>query len=304
MSEQDMNEALDALETEHGIDLDQEIDNAPEFVEEEVEDIVEDEPIAANPPGYIDNLDDWIAAGKHPDDFKGKNAYKAEYERIQELRELKDSMKSVAEGVNEWKQQQQAQTQQQIEQAIRNTRAELEQAKDNVDIDLALEKQQELTELERAQAAPPRQEKSQAIVEFMNNNPIVNSASKDFDRDFFDDMAIAQQSELNKLTGGDQSLQMQLSDAQIAKTMNAAYRIAKDLNPDKFVSKRNSRQAAPTQVKRSSAKQGDYASKLKSANIKSKHNARDNSAANDIYEMLKASDPKAAETFAKNVLGE
>jgi hypothetical protein len=79
MSDQDMNEALDALEEEHGVDLDQEIDNAPEFVDdqpEEAEELVDDEPIAANPPGYIDNLDDWIAAGKHPDDFKGKNAYR------------------------------------------------------------------------------------------------------------------------------------------------------------------------------------------------------------------------------------
>ena len=39
-----------------------------------------------SPPGYIDNIEDWEAAGKDPKLFKSPELYSAEYERIQEIR--------------------------------------------------------------------------------------------------------------------------------------------------------------------------------------------------------------------------
>jgi len=87
--------------------------------------------------------------------------------------------------------------------------------------------------------------------------------------------------------------------------LNVAYSRAKDLHQDKFVSKRNNRQSAPSPSALQRENKGpiDYGSKLKSVKMNGK-NARDVSAAHDVYEMLKAKDQKAADTFAKNFLGE
>ena len=303
MSDVDMDAALDALETEHGIDLDP--------VEPEVVDVVEDDPepepepeVQADdkPPGYI-SYDDWVDQGKDPDLFKGSKAYSAEYDRIQEVKELKGLVEKVVDTTGEWKKQQQADTRRQVEQAKIDARAELEQAKDDHDIDKALAAQDKLKDLESQPVNEP-QKINPILSSFFSQNPVLDESSAQFDKGVFEDTRMAQHAILNKLTGGDPELAGQLTEDQIQRSMAVALKTAKDLNPDKFRSKRNSRQAAPAQGKRSTSKQGDYSTKLKAANIKSKHNQRDTSAANDIYEMLKASDPKAAETFAKNVLGE
>ena len=301
MSDVDMDAALDALETEHGIDLDP--------VEPEVVGVVEDEPeqepeVQADdkPPGYI-SYDDWVDQGKDPDLFKGSKAYSAEYDRIQEVKELKGLVEKVVDTTGEWKKQQQADTRRQVEQAKIDARAELEQAKDDHDINKALAAQDRLKDLE-AQPVNEPQTVNPILSSFFSQNPVLDEKSAQFDKAVFEDTRMAQHAILNKLTGGDPELAGQLTEDQIQRSMAVALKTAKDLNPDKFRSKRNSRQAAPAQGKRSTTKQGDYSTKLKAANIKSKHNQRDTSAANDIYEMLKASDPKAAETFAKNVLGE
>jgi hypothetical protein len=86
--------------------------------------------------------------------------------------------------------------------------------------------------------------------------------------------------------------------------MAVAYSRAKELHPGKFVSPRNSRQAAPTASRRSESKGVDVKTRLKNTKFKSKHNPRDTESANELYEIIKASDPKAAEAFAKNVMGE
>ena len=307
MSDTDMNAALDALEEEHGIDLDGE-QLAPEVIVDDdpapdPEPEPEQKPKADNPPGYIDNLEDWVAAGKNPDDFKGKNAYTSEYERIKENREMKESLKLIGDSVTEWKSQQQEDTRRQVEQERANVLAEIEEARDKGDIDGALAAKDKLNNLSQ-NTAPDVQQPNPVITQFYDKNPIVKSGSAEFDQDFYDDMSMAQQAVINQLTGGDPALIGRLTEAQIQRSMNVAYTRTKELHPEKFQSKRNNRQAAPTQQKRVAAKQSDYATKLKGANFKSKHNSRDNNAANDIYEMLKKMDPKAADTYAKNVLGE
>ena len=53
-----------------------------------------EEPEPPPPPGHL-SYEDWIAQGKDPSDYKGENAYKSEYERIQEIKELKSDSKEM-----------------------------------------------------------------------------------------------------------------------------------------------------------------------------------------------------------------
>ena len=294
-TQDDIEAALDALE----------IQNPPEEVIDEVEEDVEEKPEPkakeANPPGYIDNIDDWVAAGKNPDDFKGKNAYRAEYERIKEIKELKHTMDSVVSGMADWKEQQKKLTFEQIARAKQDAIDELAKAREDMDVDGAIAANEKIQQLNRT-TAPPM---NPVISEFFAKNPILDERSQQYDAEFFQDMKMAQHSILNQLTGGDQNLAAQLTNSQIERSMNVAYSRAKELHQDKFVSKRNSRQAAPApgSLQRENKGPTDYGSKTKAAKI-SGRNARDVNAVNDVYEMLKAMDPKAADTFAKNFLGE
>jgi len=304
MSEEaSMNDALDALEQEHGIELNDAVveDVENDAVDEQQEEAEPEQQESDNPPGFIDNMDDWIAAGKDPDLFKGKKAYSQEYERIQEIKELKGLVKQVVDTAGDWKQQQQAATERQIEKYKEDAKRELETAKSEHDLDGALEAQERLNALEKTKPAP---QQNPVITEFFAKNPIVDRNSQQYDDEFFQDMAMAQQTVLDQLTGGSEELAGRLTEKQIKRSMDVAYKRAQALHPDKFQSPRNNRKSAPQQAKRSAPKATDYKTRLKNTNIKSKHNPRDNNAANDIYEMIKATDPKAAEAFAKNMLGE
>jgi uncharacterized protein YbjQ (UPF0145 family) len=305
-----INEALDKLEIDNGV-IDEEIiedvvdevhdvDNIEEV--EEVEE-VEEQP-KQNPPGYIDNIEDWVAAGKDPDLFKGKKAYSAEYERIKEIKELKETMQTVVEGVGEWKEQQKQTMTQQLEQARAEAVAELERAKDDVDVDAAIEAQKKINELDKPKQQPETYQPNPAIADFYAKNPMLDKNSAQYDSDVFEDTAGFHDTLLNELTGGKPEVINSLNPSQRVRILNAALSKAKELNPNKFVSPRNQRKAAPAPSrKKVQQKGGDYQSRLKSVKSNSK-NKRDTNAANEIYEMLKAKDPKAAETFAKNVLGE
>jgi hypothetical protein len=293
--EQEMNEALDALEEEHDIDP---------IEPKESEDNLEDEPeVKSNPPGYIDNLDDWVAAGKDPDDFKGKNAYSAEYERIKEIKELKAMTSKLVDGVGEWKKDQEVRTRREVEQARADLKTELDSAREDADVDRALAAQTKIDDLNKPPEAALKP--NQAITDFYAKNPIIDKSSDQFDQDFYEDCAMMQHTIMNQLTGGNEELAKNLTEAQIKRSMNVAYEQAKALHSDKFVSKRNSRKQVPSQGKRPTPKAtaGDYGARLKGLGASSR-NARDTTPALDTYNMLLGMDKGAAEKFAKNMLGE
>ena len=300
-NQQAIDEALDKLEIDN---VEQVAEEVTEVVEEVIED-THDEPTGEpeaneNPPGYIDNLDDWVAAGKDPDLFKGKKAYSAEYERIQEIKDLKGLVKTVVDTTSEWKSQQEQAMASQLDQAKADAIAELERAKEDVDIDAALKAQKKINEFDK-----PTQEVYQpnpVLTDFYSKNPILDKGNSQFDAEVFQDASQFQAVIINELTGGNPK--MELTPSQIERSLKVALAKAKALSPDKFVSPRNTRKAAPAQLRSKVQQKGnDYTSRLKMVKSNTK-NKRDTDAANDIYEMLKAKDPKAAETFAKNVLGE
>ncbi len=277
-----------------------------------VEPIVEVDEVNVNPPGYIDNVDDWVAAGKDPKLFKSPELYTAEYERIQEIKDLKETMQTVVDGVGEWKEQQTRTMALQLQQAKDNAAIELETAKEDDDIDAAIKAQKKISDLDIPQ--PGVYQPNPVITKFYSNNLILDKNSSQYDQEVFEDTAMFQKSILDRLTGGDQTIQ--LTESQIQRSLVLALKDAKALSPDKFVSPRNTRKAAPSTPRTNvQDKGGNFASRLKSvkSNTMNKH---DTSAGVDVYNMLKAKadaivDPvlkakalKSVETYAKTVLGD
>lgn len=297
-TDSEMNAALDALEAEHDP-----IESKPDQEVLESDEIVGDRVIEKEKPkGYL-SYEQWIDAGKDPDDFKGINAYSSTYDRIQEIRELKDSMKHVVDGVDQWKNQQADHMKDQVAQAKLDAKAEFDEAHQAGEMDAALAAQEKLNNLNRQEVVQaPRIDP--AIGEFFQKNPILDQNSPSFNADFFEDMKMIQHTHLNKLTGGDPELANKLTPNQIERSLKLAFNTAKEMHPEKFKSSRNTRRTTPSsQPRQGKTKAGDYSTRLKSVQGNSR-NVRDTSSANDIYEYIKAADPKAAETFAKNVLGE
>jgi hypothetical protein len=196
-------------------------------------------------------------------------------------------MKQVANTTAEWKRQQEQTLRQQIE-------AEIAQAREDEDI-TAFEKAKD-----RLDAIPVSQDSQLPPVysEFFQKHPILDKSKPEFSPEFYNDMAIFNDSLLDSLTVERRN---SLTKDQVNRFMTLAYNKAKDLHPDKFKSPRNGRQAAPSAQKRG-GQPPPTPSKL--AGIKNPRNPRDTSPALDMYEMLKKTNPKAAETYYKNVIGD
>lgn len=297
-TEEEMNEALDELEKNDTLDNPNE-DNL-NLSDENLEDVprgTEDEP-KDKPPGFL-TYDEWIEKGKDPADFRGENAYKNQYESLKEVRELKDTMTHVVDGIETWKQQQNELKTEEIAQARINLVAEFEQAKEDEDMDAALTAQEKINKIDRR---PPQVQVNPVISDFTKKNPIIDKSSTQYDPDFHQDMIMIHNGKLDQLLGGDRSRAGELTEAQIERVQAMAFNQAKELYPDKFVSPRNKRTTTANPSKRTTQKTATKVS-LKSVSGNSR-NPRDTSPADDIYEIIKARDPAAAERFAKNLTGE
>lgn len=279
-TEQEMNDKLNELEAEH------------ESLNQEVEEVAPEE----KPPGFL-SYDEWVEKGKDPADYRGENAYKKQYDALKEVRELKSTMNQVVEGMETWKQQQNEQTAIQVEQAKADAITELEKAKSDDDITAALAAQEKLNRLD---SQPVSQTTNPVISDFANKNPIIDKNSNQYDSEFHQDMIMIHNGKLDQLLGGDRSRASELTPAQIDRVQKMAYTQAKELHQDKFVSPKNKRATSATSNQRPVKTNGDVSTRLKSISGNSK-NPRDANPANDIYEILKAKDPKAAEVFAKNM---
>jgi hypothetical protein len=281
-------------------------------VEPIVDPIVEPE-VKVNPPGYIDNVEDWVAAGKDPKLFKSPELYSAEYERIKEIKDLKETMQTVVDGVSEWKEAQTRSMDLQLQQAKDAAANDLAVAKEDDDVDAAIKAQKKISELDTPQQ-PAVYQPNPVITKFYSNNLILDKNNSQYDPEVFQDTAMFQKAILDKLTGGDQTIQ--LTPSQIERSLVLALKDAKALSPDKFVSPRNTRKSAPvTPRTKVQQNEDDYSARLKSVKSNTM-NRHDTSAGIDVYNMLKAKadaivDPakkakalKSVETYARTVLGD
>lgn len=306
MSQEEMNKVLDDFEQKLGGDQEPEAINQ-EIEEPEVEDVNEPDEVEAKaedekPAGFM-SYDDWVAAGKDPKKYRGEEAFEAHGKTLQELREQKEMLTAVMESMNEWKASQKKQENERVEQAVKEAQKALDQAKEDDDVDAALAAKERLDSL-NVNEAPQQQEYNPTIVEFFKKNPIVDSSRPEFDQDFYDDMSACQGAIIDKMTGRIQDRVDALTPRQIQRSLEIAYSQAKELHPDKFRSKRNTRQTpTPAMPQKRQQSAPDRVSMLKGVG-KNHLNPRDNEPAMDMYNMLKERNPEAAETFLKRMTGE
>lgn len=295
-TEEEMNEALDELELESGQKLDQEPEGN---LDDEGKEELGEEGVPAKPKGFL-SYEEWIEKGKDPADFRGENAYSKQYDALKEVRELKDTMTHVVDGMETWKQQQNEQKTEEIAQARTNLVAEFERAKEEEDLDAALLAQDKINKID---SKPQPVAVNPIISDFTRKNPIVDPQNTQYNAEFHQDMIMIHNGKLDQLLGGDRSRAGELTPQQIERVQAMAFNQAKELHADKFVSHRNKRTTTAQPNKRTTQTSTSAKSKLSSVSGNSK-NVRDTSPANDIYEIIKAKDPEAAERFAKNLTGE
>ncbi len=294
-----MSDPLDALEEEYGDLLvdDPEIDQADEDIDDDDADDAELED-ESNPPGFIDNLDDWVAAGKDPDLFKGKTAYKQEYDRIQEnkqmkseIRQMNDTLRSTVNAIAERENKAEARHRLELE-------AVLEKAKEDDDAAAAIDALEQLNDIKPPQAAAPR---THPVIEsFIGNNPVLGTPEihDEFGRIYN-----------GKLKADGVGKGDQLSDAAIRGYARGAMASVKALYPDRFSSPKNGRQTT-ARPKSKPAQKVDISSQIK--NMRHENLAPQNrGAAGEIYDDLKSKSKKpgdkadlAAQQFAKKMLEE
>lgn len=253
------------------------------------------------PPGFLTH-DEWIAAGKDPADFRGEKAYKAQYDSLKEIRDLKGTMNQVVQGVESWKHQQNEIKAQEIEEAKNQAIADLAKAQTDDDMDAALAAKDKINSLDKKTTVVQTTQVNPIITDFASKNPIIDPANTQYDAEFHQDMIMIHNSKLDQLLGGDRTRANELTQAQIERVQTLAFNQAKELHQDKFVSPKNKRTTSANPTK-TVTKGIDVVAQLKSVEGNPR-NPRDTSPAKDIYELIKVKDPAAAETFAKNVIGE
>lgn len=284
---------LAALEAEYeevetvDVDETEEVEELGETEELEQAEEVDEEA----PPGML-GYEDYIAKGGDPELFKGKKAYEAEYKRIQEVKELKRSMKAMGDTLETTV----SAIAQREEKAEARHRKELEaalnRAKEDGDTDAALDAAEQLHSL-KSQPVQQQTQTHPVIAEYIEKNPVLmnEEVKNEFARVYNGKL------KADGVGAGDQ-----LSEAALKGYARAAMAGVKQTFPEKFASPKNQRQTT-LKLKAKPAATQNVGDRIKSVKIDSlgKQNI---GAANDLYEMLKEKDPAQAEIFAKRILGE
>lgn len=309
MSQAEMDAALDAIEADHDVieevedDIQDDVIDKPNDIDQELEALESDgdvEEKEESPKGFI-GYEEWVESGKDPKKYRGEDAYTAEYDRIQELKgvkgeisSLKETMSQVAQVNEEWRQTQ-----------VDNIRTEYEakfnQAKEEGDIDAALDAQSKLNDLDQKKAASNQPQVNPLISDFRKNNPLTDHSNSRFNPEYNADLENIYDGMVDKLTRGGQ---LAMTEPQIKRCLSLAKRDANSLHPDIFESPRNKRKTIPGSTRKAAAtKTVDYRSRLKG--IGNARNKNDTNAALDMYDLLLDKGGKeAADKFAKANLGD
>jgi hypothetical protein len=288
-AQQEMDEALDKLEGELPEELETEV------VEEEVE-LVDNKHVHMS-------YQEWIDDGRDPDDYRGKNAFDSYGKLLAQTEQNGNQLKEAISGINDWKKTQEAENQAKLKIAIAEATARLDKAKEDEDVEAALAARDEISELNKAPSAEPAaQQLNPVVAGFIRKNPILDESSAQYDREFFADVSMVYDSNIDVLTGGNPARHAALTEQQMERALTLAMRKAKELNPDKVKSPRNARKAAPA-AREKAPVSTNYEARLKGYGGGGL-NKNDTNPALDTYLTIKAMNPAQAEVYAKNLLGE
>lgn len=279
----DINADLEAAQADDLGDQDQ----------EELELEQDDDQTDDDPPGFMSH-EEWIASGKNPDDYKGKNAYNAEYDRIQENKGLKNDLKDIRETLNVVVDAAETTRLEDLAEHKRELEAKLAQQTEDMQTKDALATQKEIDAIDDTPKAKPI---NPLINDFFVDNPVIDKDNAQFNQEVMDDFTSFYHSRIDALTSNGTR---GITDAQVAKALKIAFDGAKEMNKEVFVSSRNNRGG---NTRRGKGKTPPVTTKLSEYQIDDKDDLRNQGAAQAIYEKIYKKNPKTAEKFRKNLLG-
>lgn len=279
-----------------------EVSEEGDVIDEEEEPEEEAEPAEKGASEFL-SYDEYIKAGKDPDLYKGKKAWEEKQALLQANKDLKKDFRQLSETVtstmDEWRNTERAK----LKTELAN---EMAQHKADGNIDGVLEVKEKLDAIKVEEKKGLTPQLPPVITDYISENPLIDINSKEFNGDFFEDFKLVYDSEIARLTNGTGK---GLSDRQITRALNKAYEEAEDLNKGAKVqtkSPRNDRQGAGrTQNSAGSGKGPSIEVRLKAMKFGDNRNTDLNPhPAYATYMKMKETNSKAAERFAKNILGD
>ncbi len=179
-----------------------------------------------NPPGFK-SYEEYVADGGDPDMYRGKKAYVAEHERINENKALKRDVKSLNQTVK----QTAAAVDSLVDQARQQTRAEVEaelaEAIENEDPKAAVAAQKKLDGIDDTPATQTQHVEPGPIADFRDANPIIDRDHDDFDPEFNQDLTAIYNDLAWKHSNGDK---VQLSERQVNRLLKKAMKETMELH--------------------------------------------------------------------------
>jgi len=248
----------------------------------------------ANPHGHL-SYQEWVDAGKDPDDYVGRNAYQQQHERIVDNRHLEKQVKQLTktqqqtlDAIGDWQAQESARLRAELE-------AELHKAKEDEDVEGALEAQQALDEHDRKQkakpAVPAESDELPVIAGFREANPVILPGSDDFDPDFNAEVELA----FNALARRAYEQKREVTEPMMKRWLNKAMKEARDLfgdeapapkqdEPPRGESPRNQRPGQQAPKRRQGQKPRE--AKAEDFKIENPRNPRQQNAAAEIRDLI------------------
>lgn len=259
-----------------------------------------------DPPNYL-TYEEWIAEGRDPEDYIGKKAFQKRYDDIQDNKRLRKELKQMGttvqqtmEAVQEWQTDQRASIRKELEEELRNARA-------NEDVDAAIEAQQALDEHDRKAKQQPKgqqqeHEEPEVITNFRQRVPMIDPESDEFDEEFNADVELAYNDRFQRAV----QQKRPVTENMVRRWLNAAVKEARELHgieeeePRRQESRRNQRGGTGRQQRRGGGKQPKP--RAEDFTIENPRNPRQHNAASEIRDLLKEKyGDEAAEGFERSL---
>ena len=203
-----------------------------------------------SPPGHM-KYDEWIEAGKDPEEYKGAKAFAYEHKRNESFQKMQDEISSqstqvrqLTESMSDWQKTQTSQIRSNLE-------AELAKATEDENVKEAIAVTKKLEDLKKPQST--EEEEASVFVDYRKDHPILNYDSDEFNEEFNKEVEYI----YNNHQGNKGSVKAQ------ERILDMAVREAKKVFPDLFKSPKNLRETGPTSKKTTTTK-SDPRDQLKS----------------------------------------
>ena len=252
----------------------------------------------ANPHGHL-SYEEWIEAGKDPDDYVGRNAYQQQHERIVDNRQLEKQVKQLTktqqqtlDAIGDWQAQESARIRAELE-------AELHKAKEDEDVDGALEAQQALDEHDRKQqqkqqqqtpADDPFEGEPEVIANYRLVEPVLDPNSEHWDEEFNSEVAEYVNNRINAAAKTNRKVTDTMLERWLKKAVKDTHELfgtepaAIEDEPPRGESPRNKRQGQQAPKRRQSQKPRE--AKAEDFKIENPRNPRQQNAAAEIRDLI------------------